>query len=545
MDATLKKILAMLSSGDEELQCAAARVLGKMESGQAQVIQALGAATSSPPISLRCAALEALGNTGRAEALRYILPHLTSAQVGERNQAISATVSLGPDVLPKVFKELGGDEPVARLALLAVLQRYPVVQAIDFLLEFLGDTEDQQVVDAICENFRKKTDGMTDAQREEIASSIHHWAGKTGTRKNEAALVAGLRLLGSLRNSGSYPFYLKLLEQETAAPRVQRHVLLGLGKLHLPEKDHAKLWAKLIRFLKADKHPPLVQAAAELAAHLKIAATEEKDVISLLEHRDSEVRLVAVKHLAGFGSAMAGKALGKCLASSDWRFRQEVLASLRLCPNAGEVLLEYLGGMDDPEALRQVTPLILELKPALSPQQSQGMFERALALKQAGDHRADPFLAILSTLDSDAYSKHVIRQGKELLRKGAYPETAACLGLLAGRETQTLEAKYLLAVARFKLSDKGLHRTEREANRSLSLFAELVVLMGPELADRLTGEKGLLGRSEIYYLGFHFSEQMGNLREFGGKLLQHLAKSAGRSPEGKDARNKLKSCGLE
>ena len=50
---------------------------------------------------------------------------------------------------------------------------------------------------------------------------------------------------------------------------------------------------------------------------------------------------------------------------------------------------------------------------------------------------------------------------------------------------------------------------------------------------------------DLFYAGFHFAEQNGPLRSFGGKLLKIVAKKGGKNKLAKDARTKLQSHGLE
>jgi hypothetical protein len=209
------------------------------------------------------------------------------------------------------------------------------------------------------------------------------------------------------------------------------------------------------------------------------------------------------------------------------------------------VLLSRFESLADDEVARQASQAILEVRPKLTSAQFKKSLQRAMALKQAGERRADALLAVLSALDGDSFAREVTGLGKELLKKGDYSEAESCLRLLASSGPPNTGVKFLLALSRFKVSNKGLLRAEREANRSLSLFAEMVEAGGLDVAEMLIREKPLLDRSDIYYLGFHFVEQMGKLRQFGADLLKHLAKTSPKSQEGRDARNKLKTSGID
>lgn len=544
MDRTLEKVLAMLGSDDEEVQCAAAKVIGELQLTAADVIRALGDATQGPKSAVRCAALEALGKTGRSDALRYVLPHLASPQLAERNRAVSATVALGPDVLPSVVKEFKEEQPALRSMVLTILQRFPLAQSINFILEVLPKA-DQPGIDSICEDFSRKVPNASDAERMDIATSVRKFAARTTVRRAEGTLVAALRMLGALRDEGASALYLKLLEGDTSSIRVMRHALLGMGKVEIPAKEQAKLWKIVSEILKEDSNPALVQAAVEIAARLETPTSAVKEMLSFLRHRDGAVRLFAVRKLGEAATVEAGEALAECLEDPDWRLRREVMSSLQACPNAGEELLKRFESLEDAELARQASQAILEIKPKLTKAQFKSYLRKAIKMKEEAGSHADPLLAVLSSLDRDSFTAELTDLGKDLIKKGEYAPAEATLRLLVGPGSSNTEAKFLLALSRFKVSNKGLLRAERESNRSLSLFGEMVEVDGLDLGKMLIKEEALLDRSEIYYLGFHFVEQMGKLRQFGAALLKHLAGKFPRSQEGRDAKNKLSTSGID
>jgi hypothetical protein len=57
--------------------------------------------------------------------------------------------------------------------------------------------------------------------------------------------------------------------------------------------------------------------------------------------------------------------------------------------------------------------------------------------------------------------------------------------------------------------------------------------------DRLVKDK-TLDASDLFFVGFHFAEGHGPERDFGTKLLEHVAKKWPASKDGKAAKNKLK-----
>ncbi|HEU4339253.1 MAG TPA: HEAT repeat domain-containing protein, partial [Planctomycetota bacterium] len=76
MSAELDKIVKMLESANAELQCAAAMVLGELESKDAKVHDALLAALKSDNEEVRLYAVEALARTRAREAAPHFIPFL-------------------------------------------------------------------------------------------------------------------------------------------------------------------------------------------------------------------------------------------------------------------------------------------------------------------------------------------------------------------------------------------------------------------------------------------------------------------------------------
>ena len=544
MDNTLKKVVDLLSADDEEIQGAAAKILGELQSDRSAVIKALGDATGDKSLSVRCGALEALGKSGRSDALRFILPHLTSLQLGERNRAVSATIALGPGVLPVAVKELKGDEPIVRATLLNILLRFPVIDALPFLLDLIVKAE-HEVIDQICDDFRKKLDDVPPKKQKDLAAVVRKWLGKPTVMRQEPAVAAGIRLLGPLRDDSSRAYYLKLLETASTSDRVRRQTLLALSKLDLPEKDHAKIWKIAAKIFKDNKNASVVQAACDFSSRLVLPPASGKQLIGFLDHPDRNVKMLAVRQVGELGISQAAGVLAESLGTSDWRLRDEVFSCLRKLPNAGEELLNHFDGIEDPDLADQASQAILEIGPKVDKIQFKKYFSRAVALRKKDEGRSSSFLNLLSSLDNEAFTEHILKEGKRQIKGGDYNLAANFLGQLRGRAGQTKEAKYLLALARFKLSNKGLHSSERESNRSLTMLSELIDFEGIDVAGMLIKDKDLLDKSEIYYLGFHFVEQMAKTKQAGGKLLKHLIKSAPRSKEAKDARNKVKIAGID
>ena len=84
----------------------------------------------------------------------------------------------------------------------------------------------------------------------------------------------------------------------------------------------------------------------------------------------------------------------------------------------------------------------------------------------------------------------------------------------------------------------------RAGDPCLSQFATLCQGYEAELSAQLEKIKWLEAE-DLYYLGFHFAEQVGQQRQFGGKVLRLLMKRSPRTKLAQAAKSKLRGSGLE
>jgi hypothetical protein len=100
------------------------------------------------------------------------------------------------------------------------------------------------------------------------------------------------------------------------------------------------------------------------------------------------------------------------------------------------------------------------------------------------------------------------------------------------------ETRYQLSVCNLRLSARDLAPALRAEDHALRGFQALLHGRTFPLLDRLRAEKALEA-ADLYYTAFHFCEGLSVDREFGEKLLAHVAAKWPRSAEGKAARKRV------
>ena len=108
------------------------------------------------------------------------------------------------------------------------------------------------------------------------------------------------------------------------------------------------------------------------------------------------------------------------------------------------------------------------------------------------------------------------------------------VGLAAGDEGRLELALASLCTAQvFDVS-----RRAREQDSVLAILGELLDAGRVDVASALLKDKSL-PKNALYYVGFHFAEGIGPVREAGAKMLKSLVERSPGSEEGRQAKQKL------
>ena len=83
----------------------------------------------------------------------------------------------------------------------------------------------------------------------------------------------------------------------------------------------------------------------------------------------------------------------------------------------------------------------------------------------------------------------------------------------------------------------------RSADGALRSFGTLLE-QDPDLLAKEVEKAKWLDPEDLFYVGFHFAEQFGRARQFGGDVLKLVLKRAPKGELAKSAKNKLKLTGL-
>ena len=531
------KICAMLKSGDPELQCSAARVLGELKPKDPTVIRALGSVLEDGLESVRLYALGALRNIGSKSALRYVIPRLSADEI-ERRAAASAVAAVGNAALPDLKRELPGLTPAGRQAAADIIMSIGTEAAFDVLLDALA-LGDFDLCRHISDLFRDRIATFSKARQDAIFRKVVRFLGQKDVLASEVATIAGLRIMGYLKHDKSLDMLVPYLSDDKP-PAIRRHALLAVSALLPVRRPKPEFVDALLRLLSDRTHPDIMESSLRILNGITIPASLSDEMIKLLYNRHSAVRKLSVRALESFGTIKATRALLECLNRADWELTSDTMSALRKIKHTPEVIFAEVEKTEDRERARRLANVLRGGKFDVPATILNGLGKKLLTAIEEDSDKLDIYFALMSSLSDEHLISTLVSRADDLKKAGRYQEAERHLRMLTQLGPPPPEVKFQLGVVRLKLSKKTLAAVDRAADPALALIASLIRVPDFDLLKRLQGEHTVLGPHDYLYVGYHFRGSEGVEKEFGTKVLKYLISIAPKSNEAKKARERLK-----
>jgi hypothetical protein len=219
--------------------------------------------------------------------------------------------------------------------------------------------------------------------------------------------------------------------------------------------------------------------------------------------------------------------------------REHALAALQRNPAAVPLLVRRIKAEEDPDRLRTFARALEPHAADLKTAPRHALSKLLLGYLEADDRRAEPLAYLLRHVAATELDDALLRRAQRLTARARFAEANRILRVLVRGGSASADAIYQASVVALKVSTKRLDRHERHADACLDLLDRLLGDEAFGLAERLLAERAL-DLHDLFYVGFHFAEQLGRRREFGGALLQHVVACSPRSAVAGNARNKLR-----
>lgn len=537
MNQTLKEICALLKQRDVELQIAAIRVLGGIKVTDSAIIKMLGEllATSGNP-NVRRAVLAAFEDNPHDQGLRYLIQNLEKDEA-TLELTIEVISRVGSKAISQIKKSYDKVSPQVQRTLVTVLPRVRTTQAHLFFVDCCF-SEDAEVIRNVVHSLRENIDKYTTREQGDLRDKLTAALKDKRIKSNPAALSAIIISLGII---GQVQVKTKLIPFLTKdfPITVRRHALMSLARFEYVGTRHQDVFEAVLPILNEKEYEELVRHAVQVLARIKPRRADNAKIRSLLENKHSGVQTYAIGALGKLDSMTNAESLLALLHSSDLKIREAAAEALRHMPSAVSVILKHIDLVKDKKEAFEMVSILESHGNRIKPDHAKGMIKHMLELYFAGDEHYQLYKMALRHLRGDVLQKEIKSIAAAHKKKGKWELVRDTLKVLDHTELLSPEIRFDLAIAKLKTSKKSLARSFRQSDYCLEHFAILIAEDSKGLHKNLVSSKNL-EPEDLYYLGFHYSEQHNEERRFGIEMLRYLNKKFNRKQMGKDARAKIK-----
>ena len=283
-----------------------------------------------------------------------------------------------------------------------------------------------------------------------------------------------------------------------------------------------------------------VAAALMLLKQVPTSSKNVKHWLKLLAAPDVAARRFAVEKLHGVESKESAKGLVEQASHPDRALRDDALAALRTFATGRAALLaKLLESQSHDESWTVARALAPAAKSLAKPQRVQ-LFNAACQFHEADDRGANPLWFLLREIDADWMRKQIESRALGLRSKKKYAEALSYFRLLTHDHACSDDTRFELAATGLRLSNHDQSVDARANEPSLHQFTRLLQNAEIDLVGKIKKAKWL-DADDLFYLGFHFTEQTHRAKEFGKDVLELIVKRSSKSELARQAKRKLKS----
>jgi HEAT repeat protein len=537
-DATTRKLVEVLQHAETPQVLQAALVMaGEIGNGsETRLIDALVERMADKQAEHRCLAIDALGKLHADKTLPRMLELVRDGDAAVIESVARAAGAMGAKGTRALDKLLAEAHPFLRKRIAAALAQSGSQGASIAGAHALLDS-DAGVVEAAARSLAGQVPNLPDAQKRGLADYlIRTLQEKRKPPLTAASEAAMLRVLSALHHPKTEDIFWKCIEPHRP-PAVRSAGLQALGTLPPPRSDSR---IQVLLKCAAEKEFQLVAPALMLLKTAAVSKKLRKEWLRLLDAPDVGVRGFAIERLGERDEPGVIAALLPQLEHADRGVREKAFEALKRTPRGRLALIKALveaKNVDDAWTLARAQAVFAsELPTAVRGK----LFAQACRHRDADDRRADPLFFLLREIDAAWLRDEIEARGLELRKKKDYAGAVSYLKMLLRDPACSEATRFELACTGLKASAKDVAPEARQHDPTLAQFTRLLHDPAFELLPRLKKAK-FLDAEDLFYLGFHFSEQQGREQQFGADVLRLLVERSPRSPQAKDAKRKLKS----
>jgi hypothetical protein len=529
MNDSIKAIIGLLETGKPEIQVAAAQVLGELRVKDPAAVKALaGALRRSPVLGRFC--LDALAKIQTDDAVAILARTAVDMDpLGDHAAHLSVEAGeAGHPILAAAYQDASIEQ---RIRILGVMSRHIGKEAIAvFVHALLTPETTEPAAKALVASAKQ----FVPATQKLLRDGLHkHLEGALP----DSCLAQVVVVLAAVDTEGSRQYLLGLIGPEIA-PIVRSAAFRAL--------QGSKLTAAQVRtmldLLEDPNQKGVHEAVREVLAQLPEVPEALVPVLKrLLQARQPEQRLFALRMLRTAGGADLAKLALRLLDHEDERFRAAAIDALAHNKQAIEPLLRLVLTSKDMVVAKAGSDILVRLREQLGPKVVRTIAEKALKLLATNARTADLLLDVALAAGGAKIAPFLVERCVRLRRVSRHADALHVLARMAAVAPADDEVLFQLALTKL-LHDAAQPASEDAppGNSTMGFFAVLV-RNGFPVFERLRKET-VMTPELLLRVATHFATAVGPERKLATELLQHLAtRTKGRA--GEEARVALRAVG--
>jgi hypothetical protein len=527
MDIPAKKLIKLLSSDGATIRSAALVVAGEIGIKDGELSSIVLKLLDDPSAQVRLEAVRAAGKLRIEKALPTLLDRIGHGG-SEGAAAAKSAAMLGAKGVTALQELLHKVVPGVRKYIAIALAETGVdgsgAAAIDVFRE-----SDAAVTDAAAQAIAARIPDMSAAKKKSLASELVKLATAKKSPIPASSESAVIRLLAALNEPASASYFWDRTQSPHPADIRAVAIQTVGGWLESPT---AEQWNKLFACA-ADPDFRVVGPTLLILERLPYSAKQLNQWLALFRAPDVASRRLAVQKLGEINSSIIAEGLVQQLTHHDRGLKDAARAKLTRTDAGRSAYIAALLASEHHEEAWVLARGIAPMSGELSTKLKSEILKRAGEFIESGNHLADPLLFLLKEADPNVLRDGLFNRAVDYRKKKKYETALAYLKYLGRDPGAGFPVRFELACVGLKLSPKQLDRESRVNDACLSQFGHAANADLDETVRQLDKAKWI-DADDLFYIGFHFAEDLGRLRLFGAACLKL---SIARSPKGKTAQN--------
>lgn len=534
MDIPAKKLAKLLQSDTPAIRASAAVVAGELGVKDGEIAAGVLALLSDESSGVRMEAIRAVGKLKLDKALPELL-----AKIGhggpEGDASAKAAAMTGPKGVKGLHDLLHKVVPGVRKYIAAALAEADVSGADEAGVAVFRDA-DAQVAEAAAQAITARIPQMSESKKTGLATELVKLAMAKKPPLPGVAEPAVVRLIAALNVPGTAEFFWSRTQPPTH-PDVRAIALKAVGGLtESPTKDQL---GKLLACANESDFR-VVGPALMLLNRLPVAPKQADEWARLFEAPDVGARKLAVNKLGEIDSAAIARGLIAQFTHHDRPLKELAREKLLKTVSGRSALIDTLLATQQHEEAWTLSRSMSAGAALFTAKHREKVLTRLGSAIESSSHLADPLMHFLRECDPTALRDGLFETAVEYRKKKKYEKALPYLKLLGRDPAAGFALRIELACVGVKLSKRDLSRESRQSDSCLAQFAHAANADMAETVKHMEKAK-FLDADDLFYVGFHFAEDLGKLKNFGAECLKLCLKIAPKGKTAAGAKSKLKT----